>query len=670
MFFPRPFVSAAWCAALVGLVLPLGALAQQHSADSTARVIVKFKSDSSLVLAARKQASAAQPTPQTETRVERAAALGKRLGVALQAGADLGHRLQVLKAAGLSSQQLAERLSQQADVEYAVPDRRRRFLAAPNDSLFAQGGSNGPTAGQWYLRAPAGEVQSSINATAAWDVTKGQSDMVVAVLDTGVRFDHPDLLRASAGGKLLDGYDFINDVGTANDSNGRDADASDPGDWTSAGECGSGSAAEDSSWHGTQVAGIVAALTDNSTGMAGTAWNVKLLPVRVLGKCGGYDSDILAGMRWAAGIAVPGVPNNSTPARVINMSLGGEGACTPAYRDAVNEITARGVVIVASAGNSAGHAVSEPANCPGVIGVTGLRHTGTKVGFADVGPEVSIAAPGGNCVSLSGACQYPILTTTNAGTQGPAAAAYTDGYNISVGTSFSAPLVAGASALVASANSTLSTAQVRRVLRSTARPFPTTGAGAGVAACAAPTGSDQLECYCTTSTCGAGMLDAAAAALAAQTGQAYIDVSPRAPMAGQPVTLAPTDSFAAAGQTIAAYQWTLVDGGGIVGSLPTGSTIAVTPSGAGRFTVRLTVTDSAGNQLVATQDVDVAALPTPTPAPIPTPTPPPTQAPAATPAPTPAPAAAGSGGGGALGLHNLLALMLAVVAVGATRRKD
>lgn len=616
----------SWLALALACVWPVCALAQAGAGDDAqARVIVKFR-------------SAGTPAQAQEARE----ALGKRLALALQPGAEVGERLQVLKASGIGSQQLAERLSRQPDVEYAVPDRRRRLMATPNDPLYAQGGTDGPVAGQWYLRPPTSVERSAIDAAAAWDVTQGRADLVVAVLDTGVRFEHPDLLRAPAGGKLLDGYDFIADVETANDGNARDADASDPGDWTAAGACGSGEEARSSSWHGTEVAGIVGALTHNATGMAGTGWNVKVLPVRALGKCGGFDSDILAGMRWAAGIAVPGVPDNPDPARVINLSLGGSGACSAAYRDAVSEITARGTLIVASAGNSAGHAAVEPANCPGVIGVAGLRHIGTKAGFSSVGPELAIAAPAGNCVNTSGACLYPLLTTTNSGTQGPAASAYTNGSNISVGTSYSAPLVSGTTALVASANTALDPAQIRRVLRSTARAFPTSGAGGSVAACAAPTGSDQLECYCTTSTCGAGMLDAGAAVLAAANGRAFINVSPAAPIAGQPVLLSPTDSFAAAGRSIAAYQWTLVDGGGIVGSLPTGAQVSVTPSGAGSFTVRLTVTDDAGGQRVATQTIDVSAATAPTPGP-------------------------SGGGGGALGLGALLAALGAVVAAAALR---
>ena len=143
-----------------------------------------------------------------------------------------------------------------------------------------------------------------------------------------------------AGGNLLPGYDMISDIAAANDGDGRDPDASDPGDWVTEAEISMAGgpfhdarqAAEDSSWHGTQVAGLIAALTDNGIGMASVARSVRILPVRVLGKCGGFDSDIIAGMRWAAGLAVPGVPANANPAKVINLSLGSEGPCSAAYQ--------------------------------------------------------------------------------------------------------------------------------------------------------------------------------------------------------------------------------------------------------------------------------------------------------------------------------------------------
>jgi len=221
---------------------------------------------------------------------------------------------------------------------------------------------------------------------------------------------------------------------------------------------------------------------------------------------------------------------------VINLSLGGEGTCDFAYQQAVTQVNALGAVVVASAGNSAGHAVRTPANCNGVIAVAALRHVGAKVGFSDLGPEIAISAPGGNCINVTpgSACLYPILTTSNAGTTTPGDHIYTDSFRRSLGTSFSSPLVAGTVALMLSAQPTLTPAQVRVVLQATARPFPTTGGdngdGTTVLQCTAPQFDavgepvDQLQCYCTIDTCGAGMLDAGAAVVGAKAGLAAAGV--------------------------------------------------------------------------------------------------------------------------------------------------
>jgi serine protease len=498
--------------------------AQPLGDGPSARVIVQFK-ESASTLRAHALAAGSDTFSQQLALSGRAQSLASRRGLALRSGAGISERSQVVHGPeGMTSAALAEQLAGDSEVEFAVPDQRMRRLATPNDTLFAAGGAQGPAAGQWYLRTPSTQLPAAINAQSAWDTTQGNSNVIVAVLDTGVRPGHPDL-----AGKLVGGYDFVsNEVGQpaiSNDGTDRDSDPADPGDWVTQQEINAnptfweGCDALSSSWHGTQVAGIVGAATDNGAGMAGTGWNVRVMPVRVLGKCFGYTSDIQAAMRWAAGLSVPGVPTNANPAQVINLSLGGTATCNSAWSTAVADVTARGVTIVAAAGNSAGRAASAPANCAGVIGVAGVRHVGSKVGFSDVGSQLSIAAPGGNCVNETGACLYPILSTTDTGTTTPVGATYTDAFNAGVGTSFSSPQVAGVVALMLSARPGLTPAQIKTALQSSARAFPTglTDATTGlpVPQCRAPDNTDQLECICTTSTCGAGLVDAAAAVAAA-----------------------------------------------------------------------------------------------------------------------------------------------------------
>jgi serine protease len=567
----------------------------------------------------------------------------------------------VVTAAGLSSEVLARRLAADPDVEEVVVDRRRRALWVPNDPLFLTGqGVRGPDAGQWHLRAPTEALRSATNVQAAWDRTTGSAEVVVAVLDTGIWSAHEDLR-----GQLVPGYDFITRSEYANDGDGRDPDPEDPGDWITSQENASGvfqdCGVSGSSWHGTRVASIIGAATNNGLGMAGVAPGARVMPMRVLGKCGGFDSDIAAAMRWAAGVELPGYPAPARPARVLNLSLGGDGACSgSAYPRAIEEVTARGAVVVVAAGNSAGRAPGAPANCPGVVAVGGLRHAGTKVGFSDLGPELTISAPAGNCVNITAGspCLYPIQTASNSGSRGPDAGGwrYSDSYAYSVGTSFAAPIVSGVVALMLSARPQMTPAQAKSLLQSTARPFPTSGADNGpddstpVQACRAPDGTDQLQCYCTTAVCGAGMVDAAAAlAAAAATPMARIEVTTAAPTAGSAVQLSAQGSSVPPGRTVAAYAWELVDGGGIVNGFSAATnalTTAVLPSAAGGFTVRLTVTDDLGAQASTQLSVTVAAAPVVTP-------------PGPAPTPTPAP----SSGGGALSGLWLCALGLAAWAL-------
>jgi len=604
-------------------------------------VIVAFKVDAGTLRKHALSARAAAGAVST-TLADRASSLGARVGRTLQAGAAVGERVQVMRAAGVDATTLARQLSADPEVAYAVPNGRKRIVTAPNDPLYPATATgqrlNGPDSGQWYLRAPDSTTKSAIDIETAWLRTTGSSAVVVAVLDTGVRFEHPDLGRMASGGSLLPGYDMVTDADVGNDGDGRDADPSDPGDWTSATEnstrggkfyqCdpgGTGSAvAAGSSWHGTSTASLVAAAANNATGMAGAAPGTRVLPVRVLGKCFGSDSDILAGMRWAAGISVSGLPDNLNPARVINMSLGGTGACSAAYQQAVDEITSRGVLIVAAAGNSAGGPVSEPANCRGVVGVLALRHAGTKVGFSDLGAQIAVAAPGGNCINTASGlpCLYPILAATNTGTQGPVASSWTNGsFDITVGTSFSSPLVAAVAGLVFSQNPALTPAKARAALQAVARPFPTTGADNGADDATVVPSCTRLDltgpsgqCYCPNdgTLCGAGMLDAGASVNAVVAGVvAKISVLTASPAAGASVLLR-NASMPIVDDRIVGQAWTLVSGGGIVtqpdgSSLGTDADAGLTPTAAGTVRVRLTATGDRGGQATVEQSITVGA---------------------------------------------------------------
>jgi serine protease len=257
---------------------------------------------------------------------------------------------------------LADRLQRRPEVAWVVPNERERRLQtvnpSPMDPLFGDqwwlhpvGGSDGVLIGQ-RLRGVPGFQR-------AWGQSTGAATARVAVLDTGIT-SHPEL-----AGRVIGGHDFVSDVAVANDDDGRDTDPSDPGDWVSAADAATqdfdGCTVEDSSWHGTLIAGIVAARTDEGAGVAGANWDGRVVPVRVAGKCGADVADIVDGMRWAAGLAVAGAPANLNPARIINLSFGGTGSCDP-YQSTINELLARGVVVVAAAGNER-TTPTRPARC-------------------------------------------------------------------------------------------------------------------------------------------------------------------------------------------------------------------------------------------------------------------------------------------------------------------
>jgi serine protease len=318
---------------------------------------------------------------------------------------------------------------------------------------------------------------------------------------------------------VLPGYDFVSEAEYANDGDGRDNDPSDPGDWVSPEDLASpvfeGCISEASSWHGTIIAGQIAAATDNGLGVASVNWNGQVLPVRVAGKCGAAVTDIIDGIRWAAGLQVADgqggfVPVNPNPARIINISFGGSAPCDAPYQDAINEVfTERGAIVVAAAGNEHG-APTRPASCEHVIGVAALNRDGFKSSYSNFGPTLKIATVGGDPGSLGAwgsiVGDSGLLTIINRGVTEPEA----PDFEYLSGTSFAAPLVSGIASLMLSVNPGLAAADMVRGLQESARPHVTSPS---IAACS---DSNPGRCACTTTTCGAGIADAERAVMFAQ----------------------------------------------------------------------------------------------------------------------------------------------------------
>jgi serine protease len=463
----RAGITSAWLAALLCLAPAAAPIAYAQTPDTAQRSTANLATDRLII----KYRPGTAGVAATSSAGERATLHRNAQDAASRAGVRLQHLrvgafdTQVMRVdRALLPAELArlarDIMASDPSVEYAEPDRLLQLQLVPNDTQYGQ---------QWHYFEPTG----GLNLPPAWDKSTG-SGVVVAVIDTGYR-PHPDLVA-----NLLPGYDFISDTAHSNDGDGRDSDARDTGDFMAAGECGRDPFGQPvppqdypSSWHGTHVSGTVAATTNNSTGVAGVAFGARVVPVRVLGKCGGFMSDISDGIVWASGGSVSGIPANANPAKVLNLSLGGQGACDTTLRNAIDGARARGTVVVVAAGNSNADATGfTPANCPGVIAVAAVNRSGGRSYFSNYGNVVSVAAPGGD---LRSGEANGILSTLNAGTTSPGA----DNYGYYQGTSMAAPHVAGVAALMLARNPALRPDDLAARLRASTRPFPASCSGCG-----------------------------------------------------------------------------------------------------------------------------------------------------------------------------------------------
>lgn len=332
---------------------------------------------------------------------------------------------------------------------------------------------------QW----PIFDAVGGISLNDAWDETTGSADTVIAVLDTGY-LPHRDL-----EGRILPGYDFISTADEARDGDGRDSNARDEGDYTTADNlCPFDFAPSDSSWHGTHVAGTIVANTNNNYGIAGINHKAKLLPVRVLGRCGGLISDISDGIIWAAGGSVPGVPSNPNPAHVINLSLGGFGQCGATMQQAIDFANSRGSVVVVAAGNEGMNMDSmafTPATCRGVITVGATARSAYFASYSNRGESIDIAAPGGDGDGR-------VVSLGNGGRREPAE----DLIVGAIGTSMATPHISGVVSLIHAVNPNLFPAQVEKIIKRSTNGL-----------------------ICPQGQCGPGIIDAAGAVLLARETQ-------------------------------------------------------------------------------------------------------------------------------------------------------
>ena len=398
-------------------------------------------------------------TTLTATAATAGAATAKEtLPLGIAGNAELEHKWRTLRA--------IKQLAKQPGVRYAEPNYILKPSAVPNDQFYNF---------QWHYPL--------INLPQAWDITTGSSAVIVAVIDTGVLLAHPDLQ-----GQLLGGYDFISDPSRARDGNGRDSNPNDVGD-----RCCNGS----SSFHGTHVAGTIAAATNNGTGVAGVAWNARIMPLRVLGQGGGTSDDINQAILYAARLTNGSGTLPAQRADIINMSLGC--ACfSQADQDVVTQARNQGVIIIAAAGNEAqkGNPIGYPAAYNGVVSVGAVAMDKTRAPYSSFNAFVDIAAPGGDTSRDQNGDGYFDGVLSTLGNDSSSVLGFN--YQFYDGTSMAAPHVAGVAALMKAVNPGLTPTQFDALLTS----------GQLTQDLGAPGRDDQF---------GYGLVNAYAAVVAAQT---------------------------------------------------------------------------------------------------------------------------------------------------------
>ena len=384
----------------------------------------------------------------------------------------------LLEAATL---EVVKRLQADPAVAWAQPNYIRRALLTPDDRLYER---------QWHYR--------NINLPQAWETTTGSSDVIVAVIDTGILSEHPDIPTE----RLVPGYDFVSSEFRAQDGDGPDPDPEDPGD---------DPRGQSSSFHGTHVAGTIGARTNNGTGVAGVNWDVRIMPVRVLGALGGTSSEVAQGIRFAAGLDSEAPEPPSEPARVINMSLGGAGT-SPIEQAAVTDARNAGTIVIAAAGNDSSSDEYSPAGLDGVISVSASTAVGEKAPYSNYGDKVDVAAPGGNGYGdADGDGQVDSILSTLGNDEGEFI------YKYYQGTSMASPHMAGVVALMLAVNPELDPDDIDLLLAGThpdtSRPI-TIDLG--------EPGRDDFFGY--------GLIDAASAVIAASEVTGGGEVTPTGPI--------------------------------------------------------------------------------------------------------------------------------------------